>query len=121
MGQYAEDIINGLCDSSGDYTYKCNYIYKGKYKDAPWEASVRKVRKELAILIKRKIKEYPNSSKNIIVNCCRKYINFKYGSGWRERGMCVNNLEQWKLLSEYANPEFDWNYELNKHKHVIPE
>ena len=117
MGQYAEDIIDGLCDSSGDYTYKYNQKRRVKYeKDVPWEANIRKVRKELSILIKAKIKEYPDSNENAIVGCCRRYINLKYGSGWRERGVCVNNPNQWNKLNSYKNPEFDWNYELNKHK-----
>ena len=82
MGQYAEDIIEGICDSSGDYTYKDNYVYKGKYKDEPWEANIRKVRKELAILIKQKLEEFKQDNNNKIVDTCRKYINLKYGKGW---------------------------------------
>lgn len=114
MGQYAEDIIEGICDSSGDYTYRYNKKPIKWVKYAPWEVNIRKVRKELAILIKTKIKEYPESSENIIVDCCRRFINRKYGSGWRERGMCTNDPDQWDTLSSYKNPEFNWKYELNK-------
>lgn len=114
MGQFAEDIIEGNCDWSGDYTYKYNLKYKDKYKDEPWETNVRIVRKELAILITNKLKEYPNN--NNVVGCCRKYINLKYGKGWRERGCCINNPDQWKDLNSYKDPIFDWNFELNKHK-----
>jgi hypothetical protein len=115
MGQYAEDIIDGTCDWSGDYTYKYNFTYKGKYKDEPWEANIRKVRKELGILIKQKQQEYPKLANNHnLVNVCRRFINLKYGDSWRGRGSVINSPDQWKNLSEYINPEFDWDYYLNK-------
>ena len=116
MGQYADDIIDGFCDNSGDYTYKDNIR---KYKHSPEtkaEKNIRLVRKELAILIKNKMKEFPKSNNNLITDICRKFINFKYGCGWRERGLVVNNSDQWKELSSYKTPEFDWNLELNRHK-----
>ena len=53
MGQYAEDIINGICDSMGDYTYKDNVKYR-YYHKSPAEKNISLVRKELAILIKTK-------------------------------------------------------------------
>jgi hypothetical protein len=100
MGQYAEDIIDDNCDYQGDYSHEYNAQYKGKYKDEPWEANIRKVRKELAILIKRfKAEDRLNP-----VNNARKYINLKYGIGWRERGFCSNSDDQWKPLSEYKEP-----------------
>lgn len=106
MGQYAEDIINGMCDESGDYTYNHNVKYSCKFKDTPSEAKIRKVRKELAILIKKfKNKNIPQPVGN-----ARKYINTKYGKGWRERGLCVNDEDQWKPLSEYKEPV---NFKLN--------
>ena len=110
MGKYAEDIIDRICDSSGDYTrsYKQKRIW---IKDEPYEANIRKVRKELAILIKNKIKEFPQHNENLVVGTCRRFINKKYGEGWRER----YEMSEWKKLEEYINPEFNWNYELNKH------
>jgi len=104
MGQYADDIIEGNCDQYGDYTYKGNHTYKGKYKDEPWEANIRAVRKELAILIKQKLKEFPEVHPNKMVNTCRQYINLKYGDSWRERGWVSNNPDQWLPLSEYKAP-----------------
>lgn len=82
-------------------------------KDTPSEAKIREVRKELAKLIKQKLKEYPNKSENLLVNTCRTYINVKYGKGWRERGLITNDENQWKELSSYKDPNFNWDYELN--------
>jgi len=100
MGQYADDVIDGNCDWQGDYTYKDNSTYKGKYKDEPWEANVRKVRIELAILIK----SFTEQNKPQPLNNARKYINLKYGKGWRERGCVSNSEDQWLPLSEYKEP-----------------
>lgn len=92
MGQYADDIIDGYCDSSGDYTYKDNYKPKRKHKfvpDTPVEASIRAVRKELAILIEERLAEkIPNA-----VNGARRDINRKYGSGWRESQTILKPLK----------------------------
>lgn len=112
MGQYADDIIEGRCDSSGDYTYKCNKKYSGKHKDTLREANVRKVRQELAILIKLKLKEYPETNQNEIVGKCRKYINLKYGKGWRERGIAVNDPIQWAELHTYIAPPITQIFEI---------
>ena len=38
MGQYAEDIIDGTCDWSGDYTYKYN---QKPYKYYPTDESFK--------------------------------------------------------------------------------
>ena len=103
MGQYAEDVIDGFCDFLGDYTTKYN-APKQKfkhYKLTPAEKNIAAVRKELAILIKTKIKANPDANANILVNDARSEINAKYGKGWRERGLCVNSDNQWRDLSEY--------------------
>ena len=97
MGQYADDIIDGYCDSSGDYTYKDNYKPKRRRKfvpDTPVEASIRAVRKELAILIASKItKETTEKEENVIVHASRKAINNKYGAGWRESQTILKPLK----------------------------
>lgn len=92
MGRYADDIIDGLCDAQGDYTYKYNKKSNSKYvKDTPAEANIRAVRRELAILIKKKqAKNDPQPVEN-----ARKEINQKYGKGWRSRGLIVNDKNQW--------------------------
>lgn len=97
MGEYAEDIINGLCDSSGDYTYRDNSRKHKHYPETKAEKSIRAVRKELAILIKSKI----DNGESQPVESARKEINLKYGKGWRERGLCVNDDDQWLPLDQY--------------------
>ncbi|MFA5760121.1 MAG: hypothetical protein WC942_12330 [Clostridia bacterium] len=124
MGEIAEMMLEGILDEqTGEYIGEpCGYPrtkqkrYYNSIPDTPSEKNIRKVRKELAILIKQKQNEYQNNNSNIIVDCCRRYINLKYGSGWRERGLYVNDENQWKEhLNQYKNPEFDWDYELTKH------
>ena len=100
MGQYADDIIDGLCDYSGDYTYKdiAKTQRSERYvKDTPAEANIRAVRKELAILIQEKMANKDCQA----INHARQEINRKYGKGWRERGLVSNSNNQWKPLSEY--------------------
>lgn len=81
MGQYADDIVEGRCDWSGDYTYKDTVFVK----DTPAQAKIRAVRKELAILIKEKQSHCTTEKeKNSAVNLARQEINAKYGKGWRE-------------------------------------
>jgi len=92
MGQYADDIIDGLCDAQGDYTYKYNgKVRRHNSTDTPAEANIRAVRREIAINIKN----------GMGVQEARKQANLKYGKGWRERGLIVNDDNQWKPLSEY--------------------
>lgn len=97
MGQYANDIIEGNCDPSGDYSYKYNQRGHKWIPDTPAEANIRKVRKELAILIKAK----QDSGEPQAVSNARKEINLKYGKGWRERGLFVNGKDQWLPLDQY--------------------
>lgn len=90
MGDCAEDLINGVCDAQGDYTpsFRPKYRYR---KDTPAEAKIRSIRKELAILIKKKQAENDPQP----VNNARKEINLKYGKSWRERGLVSNSPNQW--------------------------
>ena len=98
MGQYAEDIIDGNCDWQGDYTKssynKAQNNYTRKATNA--ENCIKKIRKELAMLIEN----YQLNNVQNPVNTARKHINTKYGTGWRERGL-TSNGEQWKPLNEY--------------------
>lgn len=91
MGEYAEDLIDGICDWQGDYTHKFNKKKPKFIKDTPSEAKIRSVRKELAILIKKKITDGESQP----VENARKEINLKYGKGWRERGLVSNSPDQW--------------------------
>lgn len=122
MGDIADDMIDGTLDcQTGEYIgrghgyprtqkrHKMPYV-----KDTVSERKIRKVRRELAVLIKTKHEEYPNANKNKLVDLCRKYINRKYGSGWRERGFISNDEDQWKEnLNQYKAPEFNWELEIN--------
>lgn len=101
MGQYAEDIIDGTCDWSGDYTYKDNQKEHKYYPETQAEKDIRRIRKELATLIKNKIADNPNTNENVLVNEARREINQKYGKGWRERGLISNSDNQWRPLNEY--------------------
>ncbi|NLZ72491.1 MAG: hypothetical protein GX905_01520 [Bacteroidales bacterium] len=97
MGQYADDIIGGHCDSFGDYFYRCD---QRGYKWVPEtlaEKNIRKVRKELAILIQSK----KDSGDPQAVENARREINLKYGKGWRERGLIANDENQWLPLDQY--------------------
>lgn len=111
MGEIADGIIDGIFDEeTGEYIddelshsggpgypRTQNKSYIKWVKDAPAEAKIRLVRKELAILIKSKQKQ---GIKNA-VGSSRQEINLKYGKGWRERGLIVNSDNQWKELSKY--------------------
>lgn len=97
MGQYADDIIDGLCDLSGDYTYKDNVKNFKQYPETQAEKNIRAVRKELAILIKEKLAKGEHQA----VSKARKEINLKYGKGWRERGLVSNSKDQWLPLNKY--------------------
>jgi len=49
------------------------------------EKSTKAIRKELAILIKQKLKVCTSKKKeNVAVEIARQEINLKYGKGWRE-------------------------------------
>jgi len=97
MGQYADDIIDGYCDESGDYTYKYNVIKSNYYPESQAEKNIRRVRKELTILIKK----FESEGINDPIGSARNYINFKYGKNWRERGLISNSDNQWKPFNEY--------------------
>lgn len=101
MGDYADDIIEGTCDKSGDYTYKYNVHRSRQYKLTKAERNIERVRKELAMLIRKKISDNPKANPDVLVNDARQEINLKYGRGWRERGLVSNNDNQWKNLNEY--------------------
>ena len=98
MEQYVDDINDGVCDWSGDYSYKQNYkIVSHNPKDTQAEKNIRLVRRELAILIKSKISKREPSP----VSRARKENNIKYGKGWRERGLVSNSKDQWLPLEQY--------------------
>lgn len=95
MGQYAESMINGECDMyTGEYIGNpCGYPRKysedtneiKRYKRTPVEKKIASIRKEIALDIKSGTK----------VEEARRKANLKYGKGWRERGLAVNDLNQW--------------------------
>jgi len=97
MGQYADDIIEGNCDSFGDYSYKYNQRGHKRTPETLAEKNIRKVRKELAILIQSK----KNNGDPQAVENARREINLKYGKGWRERGLIANDEDQWLPLNQY--------------------
>lgn len=97
MGQYADDIIEGNCDQFGDYSHEYTQRSHKKTPDTPAEKNIRKVRKELAILIQSK----KDSGDSQAVENARREINLKYGKGWRERGLITNDKNQWLPLDQY--------------------
>ena len=119
MGEIADMLIDGTLDMyTGEYIgrsvgYPRTIHNPSKYNYSPAERKITKVRKELAILIKEKQSEFPQINKDKVLNICREYINLKYGRGWRERGLISNSKNQWKDLSSYSNPEFNWELKLN--------
>lgn len=105
MGQIADMLIDGTLDMyTGEYIGDAvGYPRTSRnnkntfYKESEAEKNIRKVRKELAILIKAK---EAKGEKNA-VNNARREINLKYGNDWRSRGLISNSSNQWKPLSEY--------------------
>ena len=89
MGQHAEDIMNGDVDrftgewiGNGQGFSRCAPEPRDTKK---FSKSTKAIRKELAILIKKTIKDNPEGIESKIVNDCRQIINTKYGKGWREQ------------------------------------
>lgn len=89
MGKFAEQLIDQeMFGYNDEYSYKP----KGKYKDlkhdslTPAEKKIASIRKEIAIDVKKN---------GLSIDEARKKANQKYGKGWRERGLCVNDDNQW--------------------------
>ena len=104
MGEIADMIIDGILDyETGEYIGKAVGYPRtinsknSKSNETEAEKNIRKVRKELAILINKKKDECDKNA----VNNARKEINLKYGKDWRSRGLIINSKNQWKPLSEY--------------------
>ncbi len=51
----------------------------------PSERKIASIRKEIAIMLQS----------GVDVGEARRLTNVKYGKGWRERGLCVNDDDQW--------------------------
>ncbi len=93
----ADGMLDGTFDEqTGEYLGPpCGYPrtrVKGQYNtmkrepDTPEEAKIRKIRKELAILITKKHESCTTEKeKNKAVEDARHEINVKYGKGWREQ------------------------------------
>lgn len=105
MGELADMLIDGTLDMyTGEYIGDAvgyprtkHYSKQKQHKENKAEKNIRKVRKELALLIKKKESEGDKQA----VNNARKEINLKYGRDWRTRGLISNSPNQWKPLSEY--------------------
>lgn len=66
--------------------------------------TTRQIRKELAILIKEKLKSCSTKKEqNIAVEEARREINVKYGKGWRER----DAFKPYKKLNDYYPTHYD--------------
>jgi len=59
---------------------------KSRWNLSPAERKIALIRKEIAILI---------NVDGVEVQEARKRMNDKYGKGWRERGLVVNDDDQW--------------------------
>lgn len=123
MGDIADWMIDGIFNMyTGEYIGKAirypRSINDNNCSCIKEDKRVKKVRKELALLIKSKKAEYPEYKENLVVNLCRKFINLKYGRGWRERGIVSNSEDRWNDFDTYKTPEFNWIEELNKYKQI---
>jgi hypothetical protein len=103
MGDIADMMLDGILDEqTGEFiddeeshnggpgyprTMENDHYNSVKRKDSLAELKIKKIRKELALLIKQKIKNNPKKNENFLVNEARKEINLKYGKGWREKGL----------------------------------
>lgn len=94
MGDIADSIINGEFDEqTGEYIGEpCGYPRTlGRrdyiqYKESPEEKEIRRIRKELAILINiKKLSCITDKEINNAISIARQEINIKYGKGWREK------------------------------------
>lgn len=93
MGEIAEMMLDGTLDEqTGEYIGEAvgypRTNQKGYYNTIQeprntkkYSKSTKAIRKELAILIKKRLKDkIPN-----VVEGARQAINIKYGKGWREQ------------------------------------
>lgn len=95
MGEIAESLINGEFDSlTGEYIgppvgYPRTLSKKERskyYKSlSPAEKKIASIRKEIAMLCQS----------GTDINEARRQMNAKYGKGWRDRGLIVNDDNQW--------------------------
>lgn len=92
MGDVSDSMIDGQFDYiTGEYLgspvgYPRTKWDKPTYsKRTPSEKKIASIRKEIAIDIKS----------GTPVDEARRKANIKYGKGWRERGLCVNDDDQW--------------------------
>lgn len=103
MGDIADAIINGDFDEQtgewlgegdgyprtmeqGFYNSMDKRTFIEPRQPDKYAKSTKAIRKELAILIKKRIADNPdNISENVIVNKARQEMNTKYGKGWREQ------------------------------------
>lgn len=106
MGDIADMMLDGILDEqTGEYLggsvgYPRTYKPRGNKKPVngykskktayihltPSEKKIASIRKEIAMLI---------NEQGVDVQEARKQMNLKYGKGWRERGLCVNDNDQW--------------------------
>ena len=87
MGDIAEQLIEQEMFGYDEFEYK---NHKPKYRGGfiertPSEKKIASIRKEIAI----------NVQNGMDIQEARKNANIKYGKGWRERGLVVNNENQW--------------------------
>lgn len=119
MGEIADMMLDGTLDEqTGEYIgrgpgYPRTRV-KGHYNTIGAETSpidvnrlkIRAVRKELAILVK----ENERNNVHRPLDMARQAMNKKYGSGWRNRGMIVNDSNQW---TDENKPDW-WNEKLQR-------
>lgn len=82
MGDIAEQLID---EEMFGPEYKDHYLKINNWKRTPAEKKIASIRKEIAIDIKS----------GTGVGQARQKANIKYGKGWRERGLAVNDEDQW--------------------------
>jgi hypothetical protein len=82
MGDIAEQLID---EEMFGPEYKDHHFKFSYWKRTPAEKKIASIRKEIALDIKS----------GTPVGKARQKANIKYGKGWRERGLCVNDEDQW--------------------------
>ena len=88
MGDIAEQLIEDeMFGNDEEYFYKPKYKYKktAYIHLTPAQRKISSIRREIAISVQN----------GTSIQEARKNANLKYGKGWRERGLVLNDVNQW--------------------------
>lgn len=90
MGDIADQLVEDEMFGCNNYETIPSRVW---VKRTPAEKKIASIRKEIALMVK--------SGTN--VEEARRLTNLKYGKGWRDRGLVLNDDNQWseEELSKY--------------------